>query len=202
MKRVFVYLAFLFALEINVDARIETQRSGKYLAVRFYAPNAESVTEEMFTKDFWDAIEVAKKTKCHTISFYGSDGFTFCFIKGVDEIEKADIYVSEILEKSPEMETKDYVQGEQIGTTRETVAGAKYRQETYLNGRLHDVYESDWDSGPFAARTSTYTSGRDVYVTKTFYVAPKHANKPKYGEGSYIVTPGIVVFAKKVYHFD
>ena len=202
MKRIVVALALIVAFEFCSMARIETQKSGKYLAVKFYAPNLESVTEELFIKDYWDAIEFAKAKKCHTISFYGNDGFTFCFIKGYEEIEKADRYLAELLEKIPSMATTEFIQGEKIGTERVSVAGAKYRQETYLNGKLHDVYESDWDSGPFAPRTSTYISGGDTYVTKTFYVAPKHADKAKYGEGSYVTTPGITVFAKKTYHFD
>ena len=95
MKRIVVALALLVAFEFCSMARIETQKSGKYLAVKFYAPNLESVTEELFIKDYWDAIEFAKAKKCHTISFYGNDGFTFCFIKGYEEIEKADRYLAE-----------------------------------------------------------------------------------------------------------
>jgi hypothetical protein len=202
MKRMIICVFFLIAFELILSARIETQRNGKYLAVRFYADSLEIVTEEYFAEDFWNAIAIAKAQKCNTISFYGNDGFTFCFINGKDEINMADVYLDDILKNIAGMEEQKYIQGEEIGSERVTVSGAKYRQETYLNGKLHDVYESDWDSGPFAKRESTYRSGGDTYVTKTFYVPPKHTNKAKYAAGSYVTIPGIVVFAEKTYTLE
>jgi len=119
------------------------------------------------------------------------------FVIGKENLEDADTQVAKFKSKIEEMKSFDFVEGKEKRIERVNIP-SKYRSETYLNGELIDTYESDWDSGYFKTTTSTYKSGKDTYLTKTFYVPPKTIEK-EYATGESVEVAGIVNFVNKVY---
>ena len=191
-KLIFVILAM--SLTITSIADIKTKKNGKTLMVEFYYPNdsslfgTDSLSLDYIMKDISEAFSEAAAQNCTGVILYDKDGGTAQVIVGKNVI------------KAPEGKLQDLRQSiEVIGHSTVRTSGAKYRQETYLNGKLQSTYESDWSAGWFAPETSTYKSGGDTYVTKTFYIPPKSETKEIREPGTSRIIDGNVIYTRKMY---
>lgn len=193
------------SLAIAAMAEVKTRKEGKTLLVEFYYPKdtslfgTDSLSLDYIMKDISEAFSEAAAQKCNGIIFYDKDGGTSSVIVGKGVIQSPEGKLSEIRESVEGMWETQFTPGKVIGHSTKRTSGAKYRQETYLNGKLQSTYESDWSAGWFAPETSTYRSGSDTYVTKTFYVAPKSEIKEIREQGTSVLIPGNVVYARKMY---
>lgn len=193
------------SLTIVAMADTKTKKTGKTLLVEFYYPKdtslfgTDSLSLEYIMRDIGEAFSEAASLKCTGMILYDKDGGTSNVIVGKGVIKSPEGKLSEIRESIENMRETQYIPGKLIGHTTVKRSGAKYRQETYLNGKLQSTYESDWSHGWFAPETSTYKSGRDTYVTKTFYVGPQSETKEVREQGTSVMIPGNAVFARKMY---
>lgn len=201
-RRFCFYLATLLLLGFSIqtlEAKVKIEKVSKVAVARFYIDNYDSVTIQMVEQDFVDALQKAHTMKVNTFMLYSNSGSPFFIIKGKEEMLQVDKHLSELKKKIDDMTTRDFKQGEVKSSRQVLASGAKYRSETYLNGRLTDTYESDWDAGYFKPSTSTYKSSSGTYVTKTFYVAPKYKTEYTYEKGTTTTIEGIYHFARKIY---
>ena len=193
------------SLAIAAMAEIKTRKEGKTLLVEFYYPKdtalfgTDSLSLDYIMRDIRDAFSEAANLKCTGIILYDKSGEASNIIVGKDIIKIPDAKLAEIRQSIEDMSETQYIQGKVTGQKRVTASGAKYRQETYLNGKLQSTYESDWSAGWFAPETSTFKSGGDTYVTKTFYVPPRSEMKEIREQGTSTLIPGNVVYARKMY---
>ena len=205
-RRVSFYLAtFLMALSFSlqtIDAKVRIEKVSKIAVARFYIDNYDSVSMQIVEQDFVDALKEAQTMKVKTFMLYENSGGPFLIIKGKEELFQVDKYLEELKKRIENMTTRDFKQGEVKSSRQVLASGAKYRSETYLNGRLTDTYETDWDAGYFKSSTSTYKSSSGTYVTKTFYVAPKYKTEYTYEKGTTTTIEGIYHFARKIYTLE
>lgn len=205
-RRVSFYLAtFLMALSFSlqtIDAKVRIEKVSKIAVARFYIDNYDSVSMQIVEQDFVDALKEAQTMKVNTFMLYENSGGPFLIIKGKKELFQVDKYLEELKKRIENMTTRDFKQGEVKSSRQVLASGAKYRSETYLNGRLTDTYETDWDAGYFKPSTSTYKSSSGTYVTKTFYVAPKYKTEYTYEKGTTTTIEGIYHFARKIYTLE
>ncbi|MBQ6286967.1 MAG: hypothetical protein IJK73_04850 [Bacteroidales bacterium] len=205
MKK-FVCIAFLIVLPYLVaEAEIRTKKTGKILSVEFYIPkdstalfeNEEPVTWPYIENDIRKVVEEVARQKCKTLIFYDKEGKIFKAFKGKDQLTIK--FINYSIES---LECTKYIQGEVIGKKTVQKNSAKYRMDTYLNGKLYDTYESDWTSGWFAPTTSTYKSEGHTFVTKTYYLAPSSETIEVRAPGKYVKTEGYTIFAESVYRLE
>ena len=205
MKKILIIIISLIAFSSQtVEAKFKIEKvSYKIAVVRFYIDNYDYVSMQMVEQDFVDALQEAHTMKVKTFILYSNSGMPFLIINGKEEMLQVDKYLDKLKKEIDDMTTYEFQQGKVKSSRLVFVSGAKYRSETYLNGKLSDIYESDWDAGYFKPSTSTYTcrtsNGMDVYVTKTFYVAPKYKTEYTYEKGTTTTIQGIYHFARKVY---
>lgn len=183
----------------SLSAKVDCQKNGKLLTVRFYAEPTEEVTMDTVEQDFFEAIEIAQSQKCSNVIFVDLEEMFILYIKGKDEIAQPGKYFDSLRQDIERMEKREFKQGELIGTSKTFENGPKYRSETYKNGKLESVYESDWTHGYFRPETSTYKADGVTWVTKTMYVPPKYRTTYEYAPGTTTIIPGIEVFANIAY---
>lgn len=204
MRRVALVILAM-SLAIAAMAEIKTRKEGKTLLVEFYYPKdtslfgTDSLSLDYIMGDISEAFSLAATQKCNGIIFYDKDGGTSSVIVGKGVIHSPEAKLAEIRESIEGMWETQSIPGKVIGHSTVRTSGAKYRQETYLNGKLQSTYESDWSAGWFAPETSTYKSGGDTYVTKTFYVPPKSETKEIREPGTSRIIDGNVIYTRKMY---
>ena len=202
MKRIICLALVLMTVSPVIWADIKTRKEGKVLVVDFYIPRDSTALFEsdslmswsFIEKDLQEVLDIASQQKCNAILLRDKKDEYFKIVKGKEYLTMD--YLKGIID---EMSHTTFVPGKVIGHEKVRASGAKYRQETYLNGKLHDTYESDWTSGWFAPKTSTYRSGGDTYVTQTFYVPPADKIIEKREPGKEVKIEGYIVFAEDVY---
>ncbi len=187
------------SISLSAQARVSYSANKKTLTAFFSAADDEIVTMDSFKRDWYDAVQYAIDNKYKCLIFQGANGEYFQVIKGNEQLYNADWYWSVLEGKIAKMGSTTYIQGEEIGRENVKVSGPKYVSETFINGKRDSIYESDWHNGPFPTETSTYKSGGDTYVTKTYYRPAKYEEKIKYAPGKRIVVTGIEEFAKQTY---
>lgn len=202
MKRIFVVILMIVLSAITAKTEIKTKKEGKILLVEFYIPRDSTALFEsdstmswsFVEKDLQDALIHASQGNYRSMIIYDKDGDIFMIFKGKEQLT-----MSHISEKIDQLGYIKHIEGEIIGKKTIKRSVAKYRQDTYLNGKLHDTYESDWSSGWFAPKTSTYKSGGDTYETRTYYLPPSSETVEVRGPGEDVEVKGYTVFAEKVY---
>ena len=193
------------SLTITSLADIKTKKNGKTLMVEFYYPNdsslfgTDSLSLDYIMKDISEAFSEAAAQKCTGVILYDKDGGTAQVIVGKNVIKAPERKLQDLRQSIENMRETQYIPGKVIGQTISKTVGAKYRQETYLNGKLQNTYESDWSSGWFAPETSTFKSGGDTYVTKTYYVPPRKETQDVREPGTSVDIDGNVVYTRKMY---
>ena len=202
-RRVSFFLAtvlLLLGVSIQtIDAKVKIEKVSKVAIARFYIDNYDQVSMETVEQDFLNALREAQTMKVKAFMIYDNTGSPYLIIMGKEEMLQEDKYLNELTKKIEDMTTRNFERGEVKSSRQVMASGPKYRSETYLNGKLTDTYETDWDAGYFKPSTSTYKSSSGTYVTKTFYVAPKYRTEYTYGEGTATTIEGIHHFARKVY---
>lgn len=202
-RRICFYLATIllllsFSIQI-IEAKVKIEKVSKVAVARFYIDNYDYVSMQMVEQDFVDALQKAQTMKVKAFMLYSNSGGPFFIIKGKEEMLQVDKHLDELKKKIDDMTTRDFKQGEVKSSRQVLASGPKYRSETYLNGKLTDTYETDWDAGYFKPSTSTYKSSSGTYVTKTFYVAPKYRTEYTYEKGTTTTIEGIYHFARNIY---
>lgn len=204
MRKLLIITALL-SVSFVTKGEIKTRKEGKTLIVEFFYPKSselfdEQITIDYISKDISDAFAQAQEQKCNTMLFCDNKNNFFRIFKGKEQIVAKEEATNAIIKAIEEMDEWEDVPGKIIGKKTVKSSGAKYRSETYLNGKLKDTYESDWSAGWFAPETSTYQSGSDIFVTKTFYVPPKTETIYERAPGErQLKESGVKVFAKQVY---
>ena len=204
MTRRFVfYLAtvlMVFCISIQtIEGKVKLEKVSKVAIARFYIDNYDLVSMETVEQDFLNALREARTMKVKSFMIYDNEGRPYLIIKGKEEMLQENKYLNRLMTAIEDMTTRNFERGKVKSSRQVMTSGPKYRSETYLNGRLTDTYETDWDAGYFKPSTSTYRSSGDTYVTKTFYVAPKYRTEYTYEQGTTSIIEGIHFFARKVY---
>lgn len=115
------------------------------------------------------------------------------------EIEAVNKWIELVKEQINNMSYTEHIKGDVIKSWKVRKSGPKYVTETYLNGKLQDRFESDWDMGYFQQTSSTYTSGSDTYVTTTYFKPEQYETKQEYGPGKTVIYSGVKAFVSRVY---
>lgn len=205
MKRMF-FFALLIALSMPTTwADIKTRKEGKTLLVDFLiSKDSTALFQEdsipqwsYFEKDIQDALNAVAQQKCNAMIVYDKDGQIYKIFKGKDQLTMK--HIKDICDG---MTYTKHIDGDVIGKKTVKRNVAKYRQDTYLNGKLQSRYESDWSSGWFAPTTSTYKNGGDTYETRTYYYPPTTETVEIRGPGEDVKIEGYTVFAEMVYRHE
>lgn len=204
MTRRFVfYLAtvlMVFCISIQtIEAKVKLEKVSKVAVARFYTDNYDLVSMKTVEQDFLSALREAQTMKVKTFMVYDNEGRPYLIIKGREEMHQENKHLNRLMAAIEDMTTRKFEKGKVVSSRQVMTSGPKYRSETYLNGKLTDTYETDWDAGYFKPSTSTYKSSSGTYVTKTFYIAPKYRTEYTYEQGTTTIIEGIHNFARKVY---
>jgi len=195
-KSLFCSICICLCLSLSADFR--ANKSGKVLIVELTAtPNTE-ITMELIKEDFLKAMSKAVSLKCKALELKDKNGEYYFIVVGKEELLQPDKHFDRLAKQIEAMKTSTFIKGEAKVIKYKT--SAMYVSETYLNGKLKDTYESEWTSGPFTPKTSTYRTGLDTYVTKTYYRPPQTKESIEYGPGTSTTIPGIINFAEKCFY--
>ena len=177
MKR-YILLFAGFILFSHAWGDVTCYKSGRTLFAGFTCKNGDSITIEQFRNDYDTMVKMATDKKCKTLVVMDAQDQVFTIINMsvspqdcFGRLETAIHSYDEIIILSPEEVKVEEIQHHEK---------AKYKSDTYINGKLDNTYESDWDMGPFEKKQSTltYVDG-DVYTTVSYYVPPRDWTEKK-----------------------
>ncbi|NLX40921.1 MAG: hypothetical protein GXY75_03355 [Bacteroidales bacterium] len=199
MKRIiFVIALVIISFNANAQSKIVYTKDGSTLRVRFQT-QTDSITLHTIEKDFIEMFNIANKLNCKAIMLYENNGLPYMTIYGKREIKLVNKWLEILKAQINEMSKTEYIKGDAVKSWKVRKSGPKYVSETYLNGKLQNRFESDWDMGYFKPTTSTYTSGSQTYVTKTFFQPEQYETKYQYGPGKTVINSGVKAIVNRVY---
>lgn len=207
MRKLIACIALLSLSILTATAEIKVKKENKILLIEFYYPkdsvsdlfNENDLGMDYIVKDLREALITADREKCNTAILYDREGGMFKIIKGKEKFHDVEATIESLVGDIEGMSYTEFKEGKIIGERKVRDAGAKYRQDTYLNGKLQSTYEADWSQGWFAPTTSTYKSGADTYETRTYYLPPSTKTVYDREPGTNVTVPGSMVFTKKMY---
>lgn len=201
-KHLTIYLIIIATILLyasDMQAKFTMEKIRGTAVCRLYKEQSEDITMERLEKDFSDALREAALHKAKKFILYDNEGTPFMIIQGKDEISQVARQTDSLKARITRMETSEFIPGEIIGTEQIMVSGPKYKSVTYMNGKVIETYEADWEGGCFAPTTSTYKNESNTLVTRTYYIEPKYRTQNIYGPGTTVAVDGLKNFVDKVY---
>lgn len=158
-------------LFLSVHAKINYEVN-KYGVMFVYFVYEDSLpTIDIFKQDWESAITIAStNNKVKQIQFKNGQNELIVWLNRNQLLSWEKEY-EKIIGTFPSDDITEPIYGDSVLSSY--TVPAQYHIDEYINGQLKNTYVSDWNGGRMAPKTSTYTTGRDKYVTKT-YVVPAH----------------------------
>ena len=153
------------ALSINAKINYNINKYGVMMI--YFVSDTDSLTTEQFRLDWAKAIEIAaseKEVKQVQLKDNKDDIIGWANRNNLSSLNET---LEKIISEFSKFDEFENIYGDSIRKTITTPA--QYHSDTYKNGVKESSYTSDWNSGYFAPKTSTYKSGYDTYTTKTYY---------------------------------
>lgn len=171
MKNILLTFLFILISTVSYCQTVSYEIVGKCMAVKFH--NDGDVTIDKIKVEFSNILDLATKKKCKSVMIRKNDMMPWVIFTSIDRVY-GEKYFNYLMEYFAKLQTTG--QAIEYYTVSEDVyehIPAKYVSKTYINGKLHDVYESDWEHGYFKPETHTHKySNGDVYKVETYYQWP------------------------------
>jgi hypothetical protein len=175
MKKIitFLFLSLYTLLTVYADIDYNVNKYG-VMFVNFVVED-EKPTIDLFKSDWNNAINIASSNKSvKQIQFKNADGGLLTWIDKNNFINSSKIF-EEIVSQFSSFDEIETTYSDNVSEWKMKLkTPPQYHSDTYKNGKLVDTYSSDWKQGPFPASSSTYKSGGDTYITKTYFTPAKY----------------------------
>jgi hypothetical protein len=167
-------LILLFVMTVNalfICAKVEYDINKYGVMMVSFVSDTDSLSTEQFRLDWLQAIEIAtKEKKVKQVQLKDSKGDIIGW-SNINNLYSLNKILEKVIYEFKDFDEFENIYGDSVKTSITTPA--QYHSDTYKNGVEESSYSSDWTSGYFAPKTSTYRSGGDTYTTKTYYTPQK-----------------------------
>ncbi len=200
MKKIlFLLLMVINALSINAKIDYNINKYGVMMI--YFVCDSDSLTTEQFRLDWAKAIEIAASEKnVKQVQLKDSKGDVIGWANR-NNLYSLNETLKKIISDFSKFDEYEPIYGDSV---RETITTpAQYHSDVYRNGVKESSYSSDWNSGYFAPKTSTYKSGGVTYKTETYYTPMKIEYRwVRQFKGTKIIRSGESFRLSQIYKLD
>ena len=196
-KIVLVLFAVLSLISQTVEAEIVYKINKYGVMMVTFKSNKDSLTIDQFKLDWNNAVQIAENENIvKQIQLKDKNGDIIGWANKTN-LSNLNNVLTNVIKNFSKYDKIEVIYYDSVQT--KSTSTAKYRKDTYLNGEKISAYESDWYSGYFPTEKSSYRSGRNLYITITYYVAPKTEFHWSYKIKRNLIQKGDEIALKEIY---
>lgn len=156
---------------LTICAKVEYNINKYGVMMVSFVCDTDSPSTEQFRLDWLQAIKIAtKEKKVKQVQLNDSKGGIIGW-SNINSLHSLNEIFEQVISGFKDFDEYEIIYGDSV--RHRLTTPAQYHSDTYRNGVIESSYSSDWTSGYFAPKTSTYKSGGVTYTIKTYYTPQK-----------------------------